>query len=202
MCLAPFLSKPQMRDGNFCAIAWSKIGDLTPITKDEAGRKALREELQQQYVDKPAATIGNFVHQLFDFRCNIAIGDLILASDGATILGIGQVISNYRYNADDEYPHQRDVKWLSLDEWKQVDITPDIEGKMTTVYRMKRPLNQIETEKHLLASKEIEPPKPPDEPIPSSFLPEIRRSSAPPSLAGIMGRIQTVLERKGQVILY
>src|SRR6266487_1306718 len=192
---------PQMRDGNFCAIGWSKIGDLTPITKDDAGRKALREELQQQYVDKPAATIGNFVHQLFDFRCNIAIGDLILASDGATILGIGRVSGEYKYNPADDYPHQRPIEWLSLDEWKQVDTTPDIEGKLTTVYRMKRPLNLIEAEKYILAAKT--PPgsgdddndKIPPGPQPGPVI-------VPPTLTDIMGHIQTVLERKGQIILY
>ncbi len=190
-----------MRDGNFCAIAWSKIGDLTPITKDEAGRKALRAELQQQYVDKPAATIGNFLHQLFDFRCNINIGDLVLASDGATVLGIGRVSGEYKYNPADDYPHQRPIEWLSLDEWKQVDTTPDIEGKLTTVYRMKRPLNLIEAEKYILAAKT--PPgsgdddndKIPPGPQPGPVI-------VPPTLTDIMGHIQTVLERKGQIILY
>jgi 5-methylcytosine-specific restriction enzyme B len=183
---------PQMRDGNFCAIGWSEIGDLTPITKDEAGRKALREELQRQCPDKPAQTIGNFLRQLFDFRWNIAIGDFILASDGATVLGIGQVSGEYRYNPADDYPHQRLVEWLSLDEWKQVDTTPDSEGKQTTVYRMKRLLNLIEAEKHVFEAKmRILPPTP--GPQPPVVL---------PALTGIMSRIQTVLERKGQVILY
>lgn len=183
---------PQMRNGNFCAIGWSEIGDLTHITKDEAGRKALRTELQLQYSDKPAQTIGNFLRQLFDFRWNIAIGDFILASDGATVLGIGQVSGEYRYNPADDYPHQRLVEWLSLDKWKQVDTTPDSEGKQTTVYRMKRLLNLIEAEKHVFEAKmRILPPTP--GPQPPVVL---------PALTGIMSRIQTVLERKGQVILY
>jgi len=182
---------PQMRNGNFCAVGWSLIGDLTSITKDDAGRQALRAELQRQHSDKPAQVIGNFLRQLFDFRWNIAIGDLILASDGATVLGVGRVNGDYRYNPADGYPHQRPVEWLSLDEWKQVDTTPDIEGKLTTVYRMKKPLNLIEAEKHVLEAK-----------MPKTFTPKPESVANPSPLTGIMGRIQTVLERKGQVILY
>jgi 5-methylcytosine-specific restriction enzyme B len=184
---------PQMRDGNFCAIGWSDIGDLSSITKDSAGKQNIRDAIQRYYPDYKPAVAGKATNQLFDFRFNITIGDLVLASDGATMLGIGRVSGEYRHNPADDYPHQRPVEWLSLDEWKQVDITPDIEGKLTTVYRMKKPLNLIEAEKHVLASKEIEPPQPPyDPPIPKPL----------PNLTGIMGRIQTVLERKGQVILY
>jgi 5-methylcytosine-specific restriction enzyme B len=189
---------PQMHDGNFCAIGWSDIGDLSSLDKNSAGKQNIRDAIQRYYPDYKPAIAGKVTNQLFDFRFNITIGDLVLASDGATVLGIGRVSGDYRYNPADDYPHQRPVEWLSLDAWKQVDITPGVEGNQTTVYRMKRPLNLIEAEKHVLASKEIEPPKPPNDPI----RPEIRRGSALPSLAGIMGRIQIVLERKGQVILY
>jgi len=75
-----------MRDGNFCAIGWAEIDDLSSITKDEAGKQALRSALQSHYQGKAPPAIGNALRQLFDFRWNIAVGDLVLAADGASIL--------------------------------------------------------------------------------------------------------------------
>ncbi|HEY5004599.1 MAG TPA: AAA family ATPase [Ktedonobacteraceae bacterium] len=173
---------PQMRDGNFCAIGWPDVGDLSSITRDGAGKQNIRAAIQQQYPDYIPTVAGKAANQLFDFRHTIDIGDLVLASDGATVLGIGRVTGEYRYNSADDYPHQRPVEWLSLDEWKQVDTIPAIEGQLTTVYKMKKPLNLIEAEKHVIDA-------------------EITKTALP-ILTGIMSRIQTVLERKGQVILY
>jgi hypothetical protein len=77
-----------MRDGHFCAIGWAEIDDLSSITKDEAGKQALRSALQSRYQGKNLPAVGNALRQLFDFRFNVAVGDLVLAADGASILGI------------------------------------------------------------------------------------------------------------------
>ncbi|GAC1374116.1 MAG: hypothetical protein NVSMB44_42250 [Ktedonobacteraceae bacterium] len=146
--------------------------------------------LKLHYPDALPTAIGKSLRQLFDFRWNIAIGDLILASDGATVLGVGRVTGGYQYESNSEYPHHLPVEWLSLEGWQQPDQNPDIEGKLTTVYRMKKSLNLIEAEKHILDA--VIPPPGQDPPI----------SSPPKYLTGIPGRIQAVLERKEQVILY
>ncbi len=180
---------PAMRDGNFCSVGWT-IGDLSSITRDDDGKELLRAMLKSQYPDVLPAAIGKSLRQLFDFRWNIALGDLILASDGAAVLSVGRVTGGYQYKQNSEYPHHLPVEWLSLEEWQQPDQNPDIEGKLTSIYRMKRAINLIEAERHILNTV-IQPPKPPlPGPVPLK------------PLTGIPGCIQAVLERKGQVILY
>jgi hypothetical protein len=75
-----------MRDGNFCAIGWAEIGDLSSITKDEVGKQALRSALLSHYQGKNLPAVGNALRQLFDFRWNIAVGDLVLAAVNANVL--------------------------------------------------------------------------------------------------------------------
>jgi 5-methylcytosine-specific restriction enzyme B len=190
---------PEMRDGSFVSIGWNEVGDLSSATKDEIGKQAIRALVETHYPDKNAPVVGNTTRQIVDFRWNIAIGDLVLASDGASVLGIGRVTGEYTYDPSGSFVHRRPVEWLSLEEWKQPDQKPDIEGKLTTIYRMKRPLNLIEAEKHILDGLSMQT----SEPLPGS--PPSGPGMPPrplPRLTGLMERIQAVLERKGQVILY
>ena len=54
----------------------------------------------------------------FNFVAAIQEGDLVIPSDGLTILGIGRVKGDYFYEPGSDAPHRRHVKWLSWDEWK------------------------------------------------------------------------------------
>src|SRR5260370_42574326 len=130
----------------------------------------------------------------------MADNDLALASDGATVLGIGRVTDDYAYKYDpsSDFPHRRPVEWLSLDEWQQPDQQPDIEGKLTTVYKMKRDRNLLEAEKHIYGREPVIITTTPVHPAESTTL----QSFTLPSLTGILARIQAILERTGQVILY
>ena len=180
----------EMRDGHFCAIGWAAI-DLSSITNDDAGRQKLRSTLTDVYPDKTASALSNAARQIFEFRWTIATRDLLLASDGAKVLGIGRVTGGYEYDQSSGFPHHRPVEWLSLEEWQQLDF----EGKLTTVHRMRKDVNLIETEKHVLKSGTIITSPSPGPEIPTA-------KQLPPYLTGIPARIQAVLERKGQVILY
>jgi predicted Mrr-cat superfamily restriction endonuclease len=82
-------------------------------------------------------------------QVGIAIGDLVLASNGATVLGIGRVTGEYIDDRSSDCPHRRAVEWLSLEPWQQADQQLDIEGKLTTVYKMKRDKNLLEAEKRI-----------------------------------------------------
>ena len=70
--------------------------------------------------------------------------------------------------------------------WKQ----PDTEGLQTTVHWMRKDANLLEAEKRIYG------PPPPPTPSPPSLPQKL------PPLPAISERIQTILERKGQVILY
>ena len=113
------------------------------------------------------------------------------------MLGIGRVVGDYIYDPSNDFPHHRPVEWLSLDEWTQPDQQSSIEGKLTTVYRMKKESNLLEAEKRIYGREPIITY------IPPFHSPELNSQSTPvPRLTGIPARIQAILERKGQVILY
>jgi len=189
----------KMRDGNCVAIGWSETGDLTQITNDKMGKESIRQALLSHGSSTDLSVVGKAAQQIFNFRHAIATNDLVLASSGASVLGIGRVTGEYEYNSSSDFPHRRPVEWLSLEEWKQPDQHPDIEGKMTTVYKMKREANLLEAEKHIYGASPI---------ISTSSTDEPKAVTTPlqpltlPRLTGIPARIQKILERKGQVILY
>ncbi len=185
-----------MRDTNRVAIGWAGVHDLSTIASDATGKDAIREALLNDDPSMNHIAAGKAVQQLFTFRWTIAQGDLVLASNGATVLGIGRVIGDYVYDASSHFPHTRSVEWLSLDQWQQPDQLPGIEGKLTTVYKMKRPENLLEAEMHIYGATPIVSQPEPDNGFPTSPL-------LPPSrLTGIPARFQEILERKGQMILY
>lgn len=175
-----------MKDGNCVAIGWPNIGDLSSITYSKESKENIHKILEEKYPSNPA-NIGNATQQIFNFVAKIEENDLILAADGATILGVGKVTGEYLYDASSDFPHRRPVEWLSLDEWR---LPKDV-GLRTTVHKLKYdPENFIAIERKLLSP----PPSP---------TPEIITKRLPlPLLGGLTGRVQSNLNRKNQVILY
>ena len=192
-----------MRDSHCVAIGWSAVGDLSWIevsseysstgpTKDT--RETLKQKLAEFYPNAPQA-IGKACTQIINFVKVLANGDLVLACDGATVLGIGRVTGDYSFDAASDFPHRRGVQWLSFDEWKM----PEPEGLLTTVHPIKQHLeNLLEVEKRVQATSDITSAgeKAGTQIVTSGH------HGAVPMLQGIPGRIQSVLERKGQVIVY
>lgn len=185
-----------MRDGNYVAIGWN-VNNLAEITNDRNGKEEIYQRLLDSDPNYHHGAAGKAAQQIFNFRWAIAENDLVLASDGADILGIGRVTGDYTYDPPSEFSHHRPVEWLSLDEWQQPDQQPGIEGKLTTVYKMRRDSNLLEAEKRIYGQEPIIiiPPSKTHEPgTPTSY--------ALSRLTGIPARTQAILERKGQVILY
>jgi 5-methylcytosine-specific restriction protein B len=178
-----------MRDGGCVAIGWADLGDLSGYEKDASSKETLIKRLGEHYPGSPQQ-IGRTASQILNFARAIAKGDTVLACDGSTVLGVGRVTGDYQFQSASDFPHRRPVDWLSLDEWK----LPEPEGLQTTVHRLRKsPINLVEAEKRSLVGPVII--KPP--PLPPNGKPRIV-----PRREGISGRIQTVLERKSQVILY
>ncbi len=188
-----------MRDGSCIAIAWSDLGDLSGITNDKNGKEQIFQHLLVRDPHALHASVGRTAQQIFNFRWAIADNDLVLASNGATVLGIGRVTGGYQYDSSRDFSHIHPVEWLSLDEWQQPDQQPDIEGKLTTVYKMKRDRNLLEVEKRIYGASPIVILPPVEQPDATE---ESRPPILVPRLEGVPWRIQAILERKGQVILY
>ena len=181
---------PVMRDGNYVAIGWPKLGDLTGLLGSQTLRDELKRMLAEQYpntpqvIGKSAAEINNFLKYLDD-------RDLVVAANGNTILGVGRIDSNsqYRYEPTDGFPHRRPVTWLDVESW----ALPQQEALRTTFRELKFPQNLVAIEERIVGAT----PKP----APPVVVAGAARAVVP-RLAGVAGRIQSVLERKGQVILY
>ena len=174
-----------MREGRNVAIGWPALRDLSQLEDTKEGRDRLQARLEEQYPNAPAAT-GKTRAQITRFVTVMAVGDLVLAADGATVLGIGRVTGDYVFDPSSDFPHQRPVEWLSLDEWK---MTPT-EGLQTTVHELDLSSTFLEAERRIQGKPPIV--------VASSSSP----ANPPPPLTGIAAHIQSVLERKSQVILY
>ena len=173
-----------MQEHNCIAISWRNMGDLSWVESRKASREKLKALLEEKYPNNQAA-IGADCSQITDFVAGISKGDVVLAGNGSTILGVGRVLADYSYQRRFEFPHQRPVQWLHLDEWRM----PIQEGIRTRVRQIRRyDENILEAERHI------------QERLSAPTKRTTWKGSA--QLAGVPGRIQSVLERKNQVILY
>ena len=166
----------EMRDGNFIAIGFSRIPNLAGLQHNQASKEKLLTMMKESS-DDPPNIASNKTNQVFKFVVDLRIGDRVVAMDGDSVMGIGQINGDYFYEASD-FPHRRPVEWLNTDQW----MIPEAEGLRRTVHQMKKnPKNLVEIERRLLRG-----PVPPP----------------PPVLAGIPADIDRILARKKQVILY
>ena len=174
-----------MRERNCLAIGWPDLGDLSWVEAKKPSRARLKELIHEKHPSNPQAE-GKVCSEITHFIASMCERDIVWAADGATILGIGTVVGEYRYEPAFDFPHQRPVEWLNLEEWKM----PIHEGLRTTVREIKKHNeNILETERRIQANGK---PKKPTKVVTKSTV----------RLTGIGGRIQSILDRKSQVILY
>lgn len=178
-----------MRERNCIAVGWPKLGDISWIDGKKESIGKLKDLLAEAYPNDPR-TIGRDSSQLAQFVVGISDGDVVLAADGMTILGIGKVVGGYEFKSEFAFPHQRQVEWLTTDEWKMPESS---EGLQSTVRELgKFSENLLAIEQRIQSSTERKRETTVGQTTP------IR----PVRLTGVPGRIQSVLERKSQVVLY
>ena len=102
-----------MRDQNCVAVGWPKVGDISWVDGKKESLGKLKTLLAEVYPNHPSS-IGRDCSQLAQFVAGITEGDIVLAADGMSILGIGRVVGGYEYHSEFDFPHQRQVEWLSL----------------------------------------------------------------------------------------
>lgn len=187
----------EMRDGSYAAIGWETIGDLSPLRTVHDPRAEIRKLLEQHYpgdaslVSRKAGEILNFLREIKEGESD---GDVVVAGDGKTVIGLGRVTGPYRFEntAPTGAPHRRTVRWISTEEWGM----PESEGLRTTVFPLKKHVdNLIEIERRLLDGIVVATPVATAK---QRHVVDVREQR----LVGIPGRVQTILERKGQAIIY
>ena len=179
---------PLMRETNVIAIGWNKLGNLTSLAGEDskeisAGLKSLLSEKHPN----DARAIGLSASQIGQFLTGIKDGDVVVAAEGMNVLGIGRVIGGYEYDPSAGFPHQRPVEWLTDDEW-QMPVPRD--GLQSTVRELRNYLsNLLAIEEHIQQNGKTSAAR-------------ADTSTRSGRLTGVPGRIQSILDRKGQVILY
>jgi 5-methylcytosine-specific restriction protein B len=187
---------PDMKAGGYAAIGWAELGDLSSVLAGDDVKEAIAKMLIKEYqydanvASRKAGEIRNFAKDMDE-------NDVVLAADRERILGIGLVKGPYRFDSTqpEDAPHRRQVEWHTIPEWK----LPVTEGLRTTVWRLRKDdRNFVAVERQLLE------PSLPVSPAPATTKlaqPKPVRKSV--RLEGVVpGKLQAILERKGQAILY
>ncbi|MBN1934153.1 MAG: AAA family ATPase, partial [Anaerolineae bacterium] len=76
-----------MQSGGYVAIPWGDLGDLSDVQHNIESKNRIRSLMETHYGDK-----GRWASEIFNFVAVMAEGDLVLAFEGATVLGIGRVV--------------------------------------------------------------------------------------------------------------
>ena len=179
---------PLMRDHNCVAIGWSDVGDLSELEHNQESKAHIAKLLSEHY-DYPAPNVvSRKAGEILRFATVMAEGDPVLAASGGRVLGLGRIAGPYQFNPQfhKDAPHQRSVDWKCTEGFELPTLR---DGLRTTVYSLKFFDNRVEVERRLLGApfRSQHEKRPPG---------NIKR------LDGIPGRVQSILERKGQVILY
>jgi 5-methylcytosine-specific restriction enzyme B len=180
---------PAMSKGGYAAIGWPLTGDLSDLVTEGSMRSAILELLGENYSNYPGNVASRKAGEITNFVEKIKAGDVVVAADGARILGIGKVTGPYRFDSSipEEAPHRRDVDWYPFGD----QVLPQThEGLRTTVWKLSTEAGILEIEQLLLQRKAN----------PVVIISKGTKSIA--LLDGIPGKVQGILERKGQVILY
>jgi len=167
-----------MLAGGYAAIGWADLGDLSAIGHTQESKNQVQALMKEHYNDK-----GGWASEIFNFVAVIQPGDVVLAFERYDVLGIGRVVGPYVYDTRiPETPHRRAVEWRPTQPWE----LPHTEAQARAVRELYLHENQVEIERRLLETRDT----------------TVVSEPQTPSLSGIPGRIQAILERKGQVILY
>jgi 5-methylcytosine-specific restriction protein B len=186
---------PLMRDGAFVSIGWHDVvPDLTSYVGQDRNdiKNQIRDWLLPRWPSNPSMATRK-AGEILNFARAIAEHDFVLAVEGQKVLGVGRVSGPYEYDPELDFPHKRPVEWLLLDDWQM----PVTEGPRTTVFELGRNAdNLLEIERRVFHRG----------PIPASAgqsSPGVSNITVPlPPLDPLAARIDSILHRKGQIVLY
>lgn len=138
-----------MRIKQYVSIGWPAIGDLSE--EDIQERNDIIELFKKTgyyTAENMKGTASRKAGEVLNFLNEIKEGDIILAQNGANVLGIGEVIGDYGYDSSEEFAHYKPVNWKIMEpELKNFD------GLQTTVYKIQEPSTIHKIENLLTISK-------------------------------------------------
>ena len=121
------------------AIGWSDLGNLRTF--------GTREEITEAIKSVNAGNTEPVNNSLacWQFSREMSIGDFILVKRGrSTILGLGQITSDYRFDEHrEEYKNVRSVRWIAHGEWQIPDEHMVTTKTLTDVTKYKEFLDYI-----------------------------------------------------------
>lgn len=184
----------EMLTGSYMSIGWPTLGDLSIMAGDNAFRERIRAKLGEDYYQSDPQTAGRKAFEIYRFVTVMKAGDDVVAAVGAQILGVGRVTGPYSYNPTSPFPHTRPVEWIAVGKGK---LPESQEGLQTSFFPITKVPNQIAVEGWRIDPSSF-PPSPAQMPLPI----KLPLAQSLTRLEGMPGRIQDLLERKGQIILY
>ncbi|GAA2657712.1 hypothetical protein GCM10010307_72720 [Streptomyces vastus] len=125
--------------GGIVAAGWPEVTD--DIT-DAENREDLRTILETTYPGYSPRVIGNWVGQLWRFRHEMSVGDLVVLPRRSRELALGRVTGNYvfRPGVEPGLQHTRQVEWIRTD-LERAAIRQDLldsMGSLLTVFELRR----------------------------------------------------------------
>ena len=185
-----------MRDGGFISIGWrDDVPDLRDVLRQDraTAKEQVRIWLEASGATGSAGVATRKAGEIINFALDATENDIVLAAEGQTVLGIGRIKGAYDYDEGLTFPHKRPVVWLRLESWSM----PEAEGLRTTFFELgKRAANLIEVERRLFQGGPSPAPAGSDDQVAPP------KTSPLPALHPLIGRIEQILHRKGQVLLY
>ena len=119
-----------MKKNQYVSIGWPEIGDLL-----ESGIQSKKDIIRlfhdEGYYPDKKNVASRKAGEIFSFLKDIKDGDIVLAQNGAKILGIGEIVGDYGYDSSENFPHFRPVVWKIIEPELRND-----EGLQTTVYKI------------------------------------------------------------------
>lgn len=98
---------------NCIALGWNRMGDLTQLTPN---REAFKSRYQQVYPEAKPGAIATMAGMPFRFLHEMQVGDLVAyPSKADRLIHIGRITGAYVHvpDAQEGYPHRRQVAWLA-----------------------------------------------------------------------------------------
>lgn len=182
-----------MKDAGCVAFGWESLGDLSWVEAKKESRARLQKILEEDRSIAPEE-IGRSRVQIINFVAEMTKGDMVIATDGSSVKGIGRIMGDHFCEPSAEFPNRRNVEWLSFDEW-QVPNPQELGPATCELYEFrKQPTTLLEIETRAQNAVHTQTP------LPVTHAVSSRHRIA--ELDGIPGQIQRALERKSQVILF